>query len=110
MRKRNTLRNDPFFVNCLRPWPSGLFWLAVKKLKMDEIESWSTEILIIRLTEQDIGCIGFEVSIFLIISYDSYGIFLKVNEIVKLHCQNVSNYTISKISHQFEINLRSRYI
>ena len=69
MRKRNTLRNDPFFVNCLRPWPSGLFWLAVKKLKMDEIESWSTEILIIRLTEQDIGCIGFGVSTTLLIWY-----------------------------------------
>ena len=62
MRESNTLRNDPFFANSLRPWPSGLFWLAVKKLKMDEIESWSTKILIIRLTEQDIGCIGFGVS------------------------------------------------
>lgn len=60
---------NPFFVNGIWPWPSGLFWLAVKKLKMDEIESWSTEILIIRLTEQDIGCIGFRVSTSLLIWY-----------------------------------------
>ena len=60
---------NPFFVNGIWPWPSGLFCLAVKKLKMDEIESWSTEILIIRLTEQDIGCIGFRVFTSLLIWY-----------------------------------------